>query len=135
MTLLPQYWEEKPLGNIANILTGYPFDANLFNGRIGFPVLRIRDVKLGKTNTFYDGKYDDTFIVRRGDFLIGMDVEKTTVEDIGVPSIVNPANNAWITTPTTVTCWLKNNGMQAETNVGVHYKMLGGTQVDQTYSH
>ncbi|NOS94454.1 MAG: restriction endonuclease subunit S, partial [Cyclobacteriaceae bacterium] len=65
---------------IATALTGYPFDSKLFNDSNGFPLIRIRNLKEGKTDTYYDGDYDDSFVVKRGDLLIGMDGEFNLVE-------------------------------------------------------
>jgi len=39
------------------------------------PLIRIRDVKEGHTDTYYRGDYSEEFIIRKGDYLIGMDGE------------------------------------------------------------
>ena len=39
------------------------------------PLVRIRDVKRGYSETYYSGDYDEEYIVREGDLLIGMDGE------------------------------------------------------------
>ena len=39
------------------------------------PLIRIRDVKEGHTDTYYKGDYSEEFIIRKGDYLIGMDGE------------------------------------------------------------
>lgn len=70
-------WEYKKLGEVCEVLYGYPFDSSYFNidGR-GMPLIRIRDVKSGKTSTFYsDSNYSKEYIIKKGDFLIGMDGE------------------------------------------------------------
>ena len=54
---------------------GYPFDSNLFNDSNGYPLIRIRNIKQGATDTKYAGKYDDSYIVDNGDLLVGMDGE------------------------------------------------------------
>ena len=68
------------VGEIAKALTGFPFDSNLFNESKGFPLIRIRNLKQGKTDTLYNGKFDKAFLVRKGDLLIGMDGEFNLVE-------------------------------------------------------
>lgn len=70
-------WEIKKLTDICSILYGCPFDASLFSTTKteGMPLIRIRDVKGGKTETYYTGTYSPEFIIRKGDYLIGMDGE------------------------------------------------------------
>ncbi len=70
----------KKIGDIANTLTGYPFDSNLFNETEGFPIIRIRDLKSKGTKTLYKGDVINEFIINNGDFLIGMDGEFNLVE-------------------------------------------------------
>jgi type I restriction enzyme S subunit len=66
-------WERVPLAEIATILNGAPFDSALFSTSEGMPLVRIRDVVEGTTDTYYTGSFEDTFIVRQGDLLVGMD--------------------------------------------------------------
>lgn len=66
-------WERVPLSDVASILNGAPFDSALFNTTEGLPLVRIRDVIAGETNTYYTGAYEDAYLVRQGDFLVGMD--------------------------------------------------------------
>ena len=66
-------WARVPLGDIATILNGAPFDSELFSTAGGMPLIRIRDITNGQTNTYYNGKYDDTYLVKQGDLLVGMD--------------------------------------------------------------
>jgi type I restriction enzyme S subunit len=66
-------WERVPLADIASILNGAPFDSALFSTAEGMPLVRIRDVIAGETNTYYTGTYEDAYLVRHGDFLVGMD--------------------------------------------------------------
>ena len=49
-------WERIRLGEVAHIQNGAPFESARFNteGK-GIPLLRIRDVKRGKTDTYYVG--------------------------------------------------------------------------------
>lgn len=68
------------IGEIATALTGFPFDSKLFNETKGFPLIRIRNLKEGRTDTFFDGDFDKAFLIRKGDLLIGMDGEFNLVE-------------------------------------------------------
>jgi type I restriction enzyme S subunit len=64
------------LGDHVRFLSGFAFKAKDFNneGR-GLPVVRIRDVVRGYSETFFPGKYKEQYLVRQGDYLIGMDGE------------------------------------------------------------
>lgn len=66
-------WQRVPLAEVAAILNGAPFDSALFSIDGGIPLVRIRDVISGETSTHYTGTYDDAYLVRQGDLLVGMD--------------------------------------------------------------
>ncbi|WP_312994279.1 restriction endonuclease subunit S [Chryseobacterium flavum] len=69
---IPVEW--KSLGEVCNILNGYAFESKRFNNEgIGIPLIRIRDINTGFSNTYYTGNYDSRFVVENGDILIGMD--------------------------------------------------------------
>jgi type I restriction enzyme S subunit len=58
------------------VITGYPFNSNLFNvdGR-GVPLVRIRDLLSKTPEVSFDGPVDSQYLVNQGDVLIGMDGE------------------------------------------------------------
>lgn len=66
-------WERVQLADVASILNGAPFDSAYFSATRGMPLVRIRDVLGGETTTYYDGPYEDTFLVSPGELLVGMD--------------------------------------------------------------
>jgi type I restriction enzyme, S subunit len=70
----PKNWTRTALGDVAEVLSGFAFKSKDFNtdGK-GMPMVRIRDVVSGATSTFFFGDFDQRFIVRRGDILVGMD--------------------------------------------------------------
>lgn len=69
-------WEYKPFKQLSNILYGCPFESEFFNSESkGMPLIRIRDVKPGYTSTYFNGGYSDDYIIKKGDYLIGMDGE------------------------------------------------------------
>lgn len=69
-------WEYKKLGEVAEIQYGYPFDSTFFNeDKDGLPLVRIRDVVRGYSETYFKGDYPKEYIVSMGDYLIGMDGE------------------------------------------------------------
>jgi len=64
----------KPLGDLCTVFNGYAFKAELFNSEgIGLPLIRIRDVNTGLSGTYYSGPFNERWLVRNGDILIGMD--------------------------------------------------------------
>jgi len=69
-------WEYKKLGDVCKIQNGYAFDSKFFTTENkGMPLIRIRDIKRGYSETFYTADFPEEFIVHEGDFLIGMDGE------------------------------------------------------------
>lgn len=69
---IPEGWEVLRYKYACRILNGFPFKSELF-GSEGVPIIRIRDITSGTIETYYSGDYDRTYIVTRGDILIGMD--------------------------------------------------------------
>jgi len=83
-------WKTVKLGDHLEVFSGFAFRSNLFNETgEGMPIIRIRDVKPGKTKTYYSGEYDPKFIVRDGDLLIGMDGEFNPVLWKGGKALLN----------------------------------------------
>jgi type I restriction enzyme S subunit len=66
-------WERVELSEVCKILNGFPFKSTLFNTSKGFPVIRIRDLTKGTTETLFDGEFPPEYIVQNGELLIGMD--------------------------------------------------------------
>ncbi|WP_157208833.1 restriction endonuclease subunit S [Mariniflexile maritimum] len=78
------------LDGYIEILSGYAFDSNLFNDKgDGVPLIRIRDVGKNISNTYYPGEYNEKFIVKDGDFLIGMDGDFRLSEWQGGKALLN----------------------------------------------
>lgn len=83
-------WEKRRLGEVLQVQNGYAFDSKHFNPSKGLPLIRIRSLKSGvETETRYDGNYEEKYLVRRGDLLIGMDGEFGCYEWKGDPSLLN----------------------------------------------
>ena len=83
-------WESSPLSKLLNVQNGYAFNSKKFNNSYGKPLIRIRDLKNGfETKTFYEGGYDDKFVVKSGDFLIGMDGNFSCQEWRGGDALLN----------------------------------------------
>ena len=65
----------KTLPEICELQYGYPFDSSLFCESEGTPVIRIRDVVRGFSETKTTETCSEDYLVQNGDILIGMDGE------------------------------------------------------------
>ncbi|KQR79271.1 restriction endonuclease subunit S [Rhizobium sp. Leaf341] len=83
-------WSTLSLGEVSVIVSGFAFKSSGFNtdGK-GLPLVRIRDVVRGYTDTFFEGNYDGDFVVENGDILIGMDGEFNRAKWQGNASLLN----------------------------------------------
>ncbi|GIN09426.1 hypothetical protein J1TS1_35710 [Shouchella clausii] len=77
------------LGEIVKMDSGYAFKSTYFNNEIGIPVIRIRDVNSGVSETLYSGDYQEKYIVNNGDILITMDGEFNIREWMGGKALLN----------------------------------------------
>lgn len=69
-------WEYKKFTDVCNVTYGYAFDSKCFTDNPeDTPLIRIRDVKRGFSETFYNGEIPDGYTVMEGDYLVGMDGE------------------------------------------------------------
>ena len=68
-------WKIVELGKYVKILNGYPFDSGRFtnSSENTFPLIRIRDVVRGYTETFTDEDCPDEYKIKKDEILIGMD--------------------------------------------------------------
>lgn len=82
-------WPEKRIGDLTEVLSGFAFDSQFFNNEMGFKLIRIRDVVRGFSETFYNGKFEDRYVVKEGDFLIGMDGEFNIAKWGNEPALLN----------------------------------------------
>jgi type I restriction enzyme S subunit len=71
---IPEGWEVKHLLSIADVTYGFAFQSKEFNSDgNGKPVIRIRDVLAGTSDTFSPEEAGKKYLVENGDILIGMD--------------------------------------------------------------
>ncbi len=83
-------WQIKKLGDLLELQNGYAFDSKRFNTTDGIPLIRIRSLKAGlEKETRYRGDYDNKYVVKAGDLLIGMDGEFGCYEWKGEPALLN----------------------------------------------
>jgi type I restriction enzyme S subunit len=68
------HWGWARLIDIARPSYGYAFPSSQFNStKTGVPLIRIRDISHTDTEAYFDGDFDSAYLVRAGDYLVGMD--------------------------------------------------------------
>ena len=68
------HWDWCRLIEIARPSYGFAFKSSQFNvDKRGMPLIRIRDISKTDTEAYYEGDYDHAYLVRAGDYLVGMD--------------------------------------------------------------
>lgn len=87
--LIPDNWTCERLGGLITLLTGAPFKSEFFSATEGFPLIRIRDLLRGFSETGYVGEYDERYLVATGDVLVGMDGEFHVVRWKGTQALLN----------------------------------------------
>lgn len=64
------------LGDVMTITSGFAFKSGSFSDKEhGLPLVRIRDVERGFSETFFQGEYEEKYVVQNGDLLVSMDGE------------------------------------------------------------
>ncbi|HGM6665822.1 restriction endonuclease subunit S [Serratia ureilytica] len=81
-------WPIVKLSEVCSILSGFAFKSNYF-GDSGIPLVRIRDVMRGFSETYYSGEYDEQFVVNNNDILIGMDGDFNIAKWAGGEALLN----------------------------------------------
>lgn len=66
-------WPVEKLGDHIHVLSGFAFNSKEFSDSEGIPLIRIRDVVRGFTETYYNGEFDHKYLIKKGDLLVGMD--------------------------------------------------------------
>ncbi len=66
-------WPTVELAKLATVLSGFAFDSTKFSDEGRVPLVRIRDVTRGWSDTCFNGDWDPKFVVNDGDLLVGMD--------------------------------------------------------------
>jgi len=69
-------WPDAVLGSVLQFQVGFPFSSGYFNTQqSGRRLVKNRDLKTDDELVYYTGPYDDQFLVKNGDLLVGMDGE------------------------------------------------------------
>lgn len=90
---LPVGWGLKSLFDVAEVTYGFPFQSELFNEKSdGLPVIRIRDLIGGVTETYTTEVTDEKYFALDGDILVGMDGDFHFCKWAGVKAWINQRN-------------------------------------------
>ena len=79
----------KYLKDVCVFQYGFPFDSALFSDKDGTPLVRIRDVVRGYSETRTIETFADDYCVNDGDILVGMDGEFNIAKWHGGPAALN----------------------------------------------
>lgn len=80
----------KKLTDICDIQYGYAFDSKKFTEDNSYPpIVRIRDIKRGFSETYYSGEYPKQYVLHAGDLLVGMDGEFNIARWKDVDALLN----------------------------------------------
>lgn len=79
----------RKLPEVCEIQYGFPFDSSLFSAEGDLPLIRIRDVVRGYTETYTSEKCDVAYQVHEGDILVGMDGVFNVAKWKGEPAYLN----------------------------------------------
>ena len=84
------HWEWSRLIDIARPSYGFAFQSSEFNtDKRGMPLIRIRDISKTDTVAYYEGDFDPTYLVRAGDYLVGMDGDFNLLRWQGLDGLLN----------------------------------------------
>ncbi|MFR2089679.1 MAG: restriction endonuclease subunit S [Faecalibacterium sp.] len=84
-----RWCDEKLLSEVCTIQYGFPFDSAKFSDSNGMPLIRIRDVVRGYSETYTTEEYKSEYIVHENDLLIGMDGEFNIAKWGKTPALLN----------------------------------------------
>lgn len=82
-------WARVRLREVATVQNGFAFKSGSFSKDRGLPLLRIRDVGANDPDTFIDDDVDPSYVVERGDIVVGMDGDFRAARWDGPPSALN----------------------------------------------
>ena len=89
---MPEGWAWARLNNVGLITdTGYPFNASEFSKdqTKGMAIIRIRDILRGYSETYSNEKCPESYIVNKGEILIGMDGDFNIAKWKSEPALLN----------------------------------------------
>ena len=88
------HWPRQKLKDVVTIMNGFPYESSRFSEAEGVdgastPLMRIRDIVRGRTDTFYSGEVDSSYLVKRGELVVGMDGDFNSALWAGEPALLN----------------------------------------------
>jgi type I restriction enzyme, S subunit len=89
LLVAPEGWPRRPLGEVAEILNGFAFRSKQFVPDGGVPLIRIRDIFNTETAVGYAGDYEQRYLVRKGELLVGMDGDFNCARWAGPDALLN----------------------------------------------
>ncbi len=85
----PPGWTVGRVGDLVELINGYPFDSAIFSSTGEVPLVRIRDLLATEFETYVSGDVPGRFTVRDGDVVIGMDGDFNVVRWERGPAALN----------------------------------------------
>ena len=86
----PAHWGWVRLIELTEVSYGFAFDsARVNDGKRGMPLIRIRDISGTDTAAYFEGGFDDFYLVKAGDFLVGMDGDFNVRRWLGRDALLN----------------------------------------------
>ena len=82
-------WNTVVVGRYVELINGFAFPSTGFTEDEGIPLIRIRDLNSCDTEVNFCGKYPERYVVNKGDLLIGMDGDFSTIRWKGMDAILN----------------------------------------------
>jgi type I restriction enzyme S subunit len=88
---VPAEWAVAKLGELVDVLSGFPFKSELFteDATRGTPLIRIRDLRRDKTTARFLGSFDPRYLMEPGEILVGMDGDFDVCRWRGAPALLN----------------------------------------------
>ena len=83
------HWKRVALSDVANVQNGSAFKSSYFDPDRGVPLIRIRDISKEETEHRYWGEFDDQYLVKTDDILIGMDGDFVAARWTGEQALLN----------------------------------------------
>ncbi|MCP4623263.1 MAG: hypothetical protein GY850_06990 [bacterium] len=68
---IPSPWKAVTIAPFIDLINGFAFPSDRFTEDEGMPLIRIRDLDRQETEINFHGRFDNRFMVKRGDLLIG----------------------------------------------------------------
>ena len=83
------HWKRVALSDIASVQNGFAFKSAFFDRSEGVQLIRIRDITRDETEHRYKGEYDKSYLVKKGEILVGMDGDFTASRWKGDDALLN----------------------------------------------